>query len=91
MRLINADNLELFLKQVRRNIPKQSRDFLTRDMILNFEQYVHLQPTVDAVPVVRCKDCTHYSNTHGGNCDLWMIGNVEGIEFCSSGEKMEDK
>ena len=55
MRLIDADALEKFLKRLRRELPKESRDFFTRDeMILNFQQYVHMQPTIDAVPVVRC-------------------------------------
>ena len=54
MRLIDADALEKFLKRLRRDLPKESRDFFTRDeMILNFQQYVHMQPTIDAVPVVR--------------------------------------
>ena len=54
MRLIDADALEKFLKRLRRELPKESRDFFTRDeMILNFQQYVHMQPTIDAVPVVR--------------------------------------
>ena len=53
MRLIDADALEKFLKRLRRELPKESRDFFTRDeMILNFQQYVHMQPTIDAVPVV---------------------------------------
>ena len=54
MRLIDADALEMFLKRLRRELPKESRDFFTRDeMILNFQQYVHLRPTIDAAPVVR--------------------------------------
>ena len=54
MRMIDADALEKFLKRLRRELPKESRDFFTRDeMILNFQQYVHMQPTIDAVPVVR--------------------------------------
>lgn len=53
MRLIDADKLEKFLKRLRRELPKESRDFFTRDeMILNFQQYVHMQPTIDVVPVV---------------------------------------
>lgn len=53
-RYIDADALEKFLKQLRRELPKESRDFFTRDeMILNFQQYVHMQPTIDAMPVVR--------------------------------------
>ena len=51
-------------------------------------------PTVDAVPVVRCKDCKHYY------ADPWGYGNCvfEGgvsrrtktSDFCSRGERRED-
>lgn len=60
MRPIDADALEKFLKRLRRELPKESRDFFTRDeMILNFQQYIRMQPTIDAVPVVRCGECAN--------------------------------
>ena len=56
------------------------------------------QPTVDAVPVVRCKNCLYYQETIGkdsgkpcgyGSC--CVPGHVTGIvydeEFCSYGER----
>lgn len=47
-RCISANALEKFVSDVRRRLPKESRDFFTRDeMLLNFEQYIHLQPTAD--------------------------------------------
>ncbi len=66
MRLIDADALEKFLKRLRLELPKESQDSFTRDtMILNFQQYVHMQPTIDAEPVVHgriesngdCSEC----------------------------------
>ncbi len=56
MRLIDADALEVFVKTVRQGLylDKTLSDIPTRDsMLLNFQQYVHLQPTIEAVPVVR--------------------------------------
>lgn len=56
MRLIDADALEVFVKTVRQGLylDKTLSDIPTRDsMLLNFQQYVHLQPTISAVPVVR--------------------------------------
>ena len=53
------------------------------------------QPTVDAVEVVRCKDCVHNQlpSTSGNvNCELWYgMTNLYG--YCSRGErkKMEDE
>ena len=56
MRLIDADALEVFVKTVRQGLylDKTLSDIPTRDsMLLNFQQYVHLQPAISAVPVVR--------------------------------------
>jgi hypothetical protein len=56
MRMIDADALEAFVKTVRQGLylDKTLSDIPTRDsMLLNFQQYVHLQPTISAVPVVR--------------------------------------
>lgn len=52
------------------------------------------QPTVDAVEVVRCKDCKHYKDWDDGNvtCKLWTDQYDTGTEpdaFCSFGEKMD--
>ena len=52
MRLIDADALEVFVKTVRQGLylDKTLSDIPTRDsMLLNFQQYVHLQPTISAV------------------------------------------
>lgn len=45
-----------------------------------------ISPTVDAVPVVRCKDCKHYHN--GFNCDLLQKPIMKGDDwFCADGER----
>ena len=49
-------------------------------------------PTVDAVEVVRCKDCKHRADEwECGNylCNLKMIGFVRANDFCSYGERRE--
>lgn len=60
-----------------------------------FDTIVDLQPIVDAVEVVRCKDCKHYY------ADPWGYGNCvfEGgvsrrtktSDYCSWGERREDE
>ena len=48
------------------------------------------QPTVDAVEVVRCKDCKHKADvTDKGNylCNRKMLGLVRPDDFCSYGER----
>lgn len=54
-------------------------------------------PTVDAVPVVRCKDCTHCVRTTdidgpGLFCAIWgrQWNRVQLDDFCSYGERRED-
>ena len=63
------------------------------------EQLLDEVPAVDAVPVVRCKDCKHYRNHPNGLCYLHTepkenarghSGNavcVEPEDFCSYGER----
>ena len=50
MRLIDADNVVALVRDARKNLPKDSSDFFTRDnMLLNFEQILNLEPTVDTM------------------------------------------
>ncbi len=50
-------------------------------------------PTVDAVPVVRCKDCKHFVSPQGVPCCDEFMGlgfpNADGSDFCSYGERRE--
>lgn len=41
-------------------------------------------PPVDAVPVVRCKDCKFY-----GNCGIEEFGCMEPYDYCSRGKRKE--
>lgn len=48
-------------------------------------------PTIDAVPVIRCKDCKYYEETDSriGTC-LLTISGAEVNGFCAWGERGED-
>ena len=54
-------------------------------------------PTVDAVPIVRCKDCKHYKpqkkSAHWENranyCNRIVTIKVQPDDFCSYGERKE--
>ena len=52
------------------------------------------QPTIDAVPVVRCKDCTEFSDDDEedgwGFCNNTGVG-MERDGFCSCGERKDDE
>lgn len=45
-------------------------------------------PGIDAVPVVRCKDCMKY-DSHGHRCKHWNHGVVV-MDFCSRAERKEN-
>lgn len=49
-------------------------------------------PAIDAVPVVRCKDCKYitFSDCYG-ECGRGYLGIVQPNDFCSRGEKRERK
>ena len=62
------------------------------------KRLIEMQPTVDAVEVVRCKDCEHFVrnskvNTDRGDCYRYGIGCLRGKkidDFCSYGERRTD-
>lgn len=71
---------------------KTSRDYslLCRDIRL-----VKEQPTVDAVEVVRCKDCVYWDGMgYEGRCEAPKNGLIREYtnydDFCSYGERKED-
>ena len=55
------------------------------------QQYIDKAPTVDAVEVVRCKDCKHYARDKmfgGGYC----YGAKKKLDdFCSCGERINNE
>lgn len=79
MRLIDADALE---KQMRRTSPPIANLPMLRAI-----------PTVDAVEVVRCKDCKWYKHYEDYNfCDNYtsLMDNVSDETFCCYGERRDD-
>ena len=51
--------------------------------------FIDEQPTVDAVEVVRCKDCKFYQTDHW--CTRVALGIMYENDFCSYGERREEK
>ena len=103
MRLIDADEaLRLFgeeyeeTKELIHNGETQldnlAEGFTEADHIIKY-----VLPTVDAVIVTRCKDCTHCVRTtdidgFGLFCSIWgrQWNRVQFDDFCSYGERRED-
>ena len=60
---------------------------------------VNAAPTVDAVPVVRCKDCKWFADNNGGEwygCKMFHVVRItpedapKPEDFCSYGERREE-
>lgn len=63
---------------------------LARDVLTLLKE----QPTIDAVSVVRCKDCRHWKNDSElfGKCEQWHLVGVYGADwFCADGEREEGR
>lgn len=104
MRLIDADNaLELFRAEYQNteNLIKQGEkqlDSLAEGYTEAAHIIKHISPTVDAVPVIRCRDCKFWEpygskaarnigdplERYGG-CEIWHGGHLES-DFCSYGQ-----
>ena len=63
---------------------------------LRFKEMIECQPTVDAVPVVRCKDCSHaiINENHPNKplicCLTRMCGTTKPEWFCADGERKDN-
>ena len=93
MRLIDADEIE------NKAVPMDSCDGFWSGTAVKLS-VIRKSPTVDAVPVVRCRECQHWKPTgsKAGNSfsDMEYIGGCEFTkycrresDFCSYGERKE--
>ena len=93
MRTIDVDEAIINFGFERDDIPPTREEFV---------RFLKKQPTVDAVPVVRCRECKHWkpSGSKAGNSfsDMEYIGGCEFTnyyrsesDFCSYGEKRRGK
>lgn len=89
MRLIDADTLEAKLEEQRKLYidmdMKGAEHLLVHDVL----HHVWEAPTIDAVQVVRCKDCKHSRED-----ELWHMRWCKGLtvndeHFCADGEKKD--
>ena len=87
MRLIDADAL---------GVGRCSRDLLPASYCAGWNGLVNLieeAPTIDAVPVVRCKDCVYWQDNNGGypheECRWGKNETPDADDFCSFGERKD--
>ena len=97
MRLIDADELRAWLVKAWRFLKLQDDKRTASHAIGKVIDHVDKIPAVDAVPVVRCRDCTNWkpygskaARNFGdpleryGGCEIWHGGHLES-DFCSNG------
>lgn len=90
MRLIDADNaLKAFAVEYKKTKELiDSGETHLDNLAEGFTEAAHIikyiATTVDAVPVVRCKDCKH---EFGGSCIICGFQKRKSEDFCSYGER----
>ena len=94
MRLIDADDLKT-------SIMIDAPDFMnggssiTKAFIMAMLGSRAATPTIDAVPVVRCKDCEHSEPWYGdkSRCFLWHETGIDVFNdgFCNYGKRKEGR
>ena len=94
MRTIDADALKNSVPNTHVDIFENCRNCeLLDDEQVN--ELIDNAPTIDAVPVVRCKDCkcwTEWSNGTG-SCSRFALDwiGTDADDFCSMGERKDDE
>lgn len=95
MRLIDADAL----KEYPIRIDHYDKEHGNVHFVYGVEsvlEYAEYLPTIDAVEVVRCKDCEHCADDWNGSqpmftCELAKCGeSVQPNDYCSMGERKSD-
>lgn len=84
MRLINAEHLAKFIDYGHLNNPNEKL-YSENDI----REMIDMMPTIDAVPVVRCEQCT-WRNM--GECMFWAGEGMytEDNDYCSRGKRREE-
>lgn len=76
-RLIDADALK--------------KAWMNGDHSKRFIDFIDDAPTIDAEPVVRCKDCKYFMKYNGSPmCNRGLITVVKETDYCSCGTKMDE-
>ena len=91
MRLIDADALlDKFLRSYTEQEKVGNFQFVACEIKQDFADMVCEQPTIDAVPVVRCRECKYHHDCGAHFCDaLGMDCPDDSKFFCSYGERKE--
>lgn len=103
MRLIDADELRAWLVKAGRFLKLQDDKRTASHSIGKIIDHVDKTPAVDAVPVIRCRDCIHRLGDEYPMCMLHTepCSNARGYkgeavcvemdDFCSFGQRKEEQ
>ena len=90
MRLIDADALK---KKICQRYPH----FIDRLALSEVFGAIKNAPSIDAVPVIRCKECKYRCETEDGEynpedivCTYWMSDGLNENDYCSAGGRKEN-
>ena len=85
MRLIDIDDL---IEKHCEGCSADVREICKTDPVCATLMWFEEAPTIDAVPVVRCKDCKHWAVDETGTpwCDMWEASQYHEEVFCYFGE-----
>ena len=102
MRLIDADKFIERSKEIIAEESKYEAGPASWARAVDYEEVIdeiNEQPTIDAVPVVRCKDCTYCSHFTDGHLECRLLYNLKPVattycqmeenDFCSYGKEKE--
>lgn len=92
MRLGDLDALlDKFLRSYTEQEKVGNFQFVACEIKQNFADMVCEQPTIDAVSVVRCKDCGNHSESNGNHyCKFWRMYCPDDADFfCKAGKRKD--
>lgn len=87
MRLIDADRADVVIIYDKSN--ELTQVSAIREYIKRQKAFLDKFPTIDAVPVVRCRDCKYHEDTHVTgfeHCCLYDL-TMRYNDFCSYGKR----
>ena len=85
MRLIDADMADVVIIYDKDN--ELTQVSAIREYIDRQRAFLDKFPTIDAVPVVRCRECKHYDGKR--MCTISGVPSRKPNDFCSYGERKE--
>ena len=89
MRMIDADAMKRVYQEVLcSHVACIDCSFFMDDKYCRFETMLSEAPTINAIPVVRCRECRSYNKPKTGWCEV-HLDREHMDDFCSYGERKE--